>query len=254
MAKIGLQLYTVRDEAEKDFFGTIKKVAEVGYEGVEFAGYFGASSRELKKVLNETGLEAIGTTIPMHDLVDNKKLEESITYSKEINCPIIICPILPQEYRGSETVYNKAAEIFNSVGEKCNNSGLNFLYHIHGVEFENFNGKTGMEILMEKTDPKKVGFELDVYWVEYAGVDSVEYLKKYGKRCSLIHFKDMKDRVGKRDTEVGEGVIDVPALVNQAKKFNIGWYIVEQEEFDMPPMESIIISYKNLEKYNKCTS
>jgi len=251
MARIGLQLYTVRDEAEKDFFGTIKKVAEVGYEGVEFAGYFGASFWELKKVLNETRLEAISTTVPMHDLVDGTKLEEAIVYSKEIDCPIIICPILPQEYRGSETMYNRAAEIFNSVGEKCNNRSLNFLYHIHGVEFENFNGKTGMEILMKKTDPEKVGFELDVYWVEYAGVNSVEYLKKYGKRCSLIHFKDMKDRVGKRDTEVGEGVIDVAALVNQAKKFNIGWYVVEQEEFNMPPMESIVISYKNLEKYNK---
>jgi sugar phosphate isomerase/epimerase len=105
-----------------------------------------------------------------------------------------------------------------------------------------------MDILLERCDPALVNFEADVYWIEHAGVDAVQFLKQHGKRCPYIHCKDFKDRTTKRDVEVGAGAIDMRGVVRQARRDGAEWFIVEQEAFDMPPMESAVISLRNLRR------
>ena len=247
MGKLGLQLYTLRTETPKDFLGTLAKVATVGYQGVELSGYFGTSARDLKKALDDNGLEVAGTIAGVQVL--EGALECVIEYARIIECPAIVLPGLFGDYVASADSCLKSADSLNRFGGLCKKNGIKFLYHIHGSEFKAMNGKTGMDILLNNTDPQLVNFEIDVYWVEHAGVDSVEFMKKHGDRCPYIHFKDMKDKVSKRDTEVGAGAIDMRGVMREAKKHHAEWFIVEQEAFhDVPPLESVAISLKNLRR------
>lgn len=244
MDKIGLQLYTIKDVTEKDFLGTLKKVAEIGYDGVEFAGYYGVEAEELKRVLVDNNLVAIGTHFVIEELEEKDKLADIIDYAKKIDCPTIICPGLFSDRANSKEAFLSAAKIFNEVGVKCRDNGLSFVYHIHGHEFDNYDGKNGMEILIENTDPEFVSFELDTYYVKLAGLDPVEFYRQYGERCSHLHFKDMT--VDNKNTEVGEGIIDFGSLLKEADKYDIEWIIIEQEDFTIKPIESVIISLNNI--------
>src|SRR5690554_5778417 len=136
MNNIGLQLYTLKTETEKDFIGTLKKVAEMGYDGVEFAGYFDTPAKELSKVIEDLGLKAAGTHIGYDSLITD--LEQAIDYAKTINCEAILCPIIPGDRVNERDHFLQAADNFNRFGEKCEENGLKFLYHIHGQEFIRF--------------------------------------------------------------------------------------------------------------------
>jgi sugar phosphate isomerase/epimerase len=243
MAKLGLQLYTIREEASRDFLGTVAKVATIGYAGIEFAGYFGTRARELSKVLVDNNIEAAGTVVSLAVL--ERGLEASIEYCDIINCPMIVCPWIDENLRNPQG-YREIAIRFNRYGKLCNENGIKFLYHIHGYEFADFGGQNGMQILYNHTDPELANFEVDIYWVEHGGMDAVKFLKQYGTRCPYIHFKDMKDKVKMLDTEVGEGILDLAGIIQEGNKYRADWYIVEQEQFDISPMESVAISLRNL--------
>jgi sugar phosphate isomerase/epimerase len=243
MGKFGLQLYTVKEDAARDFYGTVARVAQIGYEGVEFADYFGSPAAELHRVLQDNHLEVAGSVAQMEVL--EQGLEAAIEYARIIQCPALICPWLREELR-TASGYARIADRFNHFARLCHNNGMGFLYHIHGYEFQDLGGKNGMGILAACTDPALVAFEVDVYWVEHGGIDAVEFMKQYGARSPYIHFKDMKDKVHMHDTEVGAGAIDMAGVMREGKRHGATWYIVEQEQFDMPPMESVTISLRNL--------
>jgi sugar phosphate isomerase/epimerase len=247
MAKLGLQLYTVRDVADKDLPGAMRQVAQIGYDGVEFAGgVMQTPANVIKKTLAETGLTVAGAVFLWNELENN--LKGIISYCKEIGCPTVVFPWIDEKLRLDRSGWLAVAQQFNAWARECRANGLNFLYHVHGYEFSTVEGKTGMDWLMETIDPKLVQLEIDVYWVEHAGVDSVEFMKKWGHLSPSIHFKDMKDRASKMDTEVGAGAIDMLAIARIGKQHNARWFIVEQEQFDMPSMESVAISLRNLKK------
>ncbi|GIO65812.1 sugar phosphate isomerase/epimerase family protein [Paenibacillus sp. JTLBN-2024] len=237
MENIALQLYSIKELTSADFLGTLAKVAEIGYDGVEFAGYFGTSASELKKALDAHGLRAAGSHIGISDLQDG--LDRTIEYSLTIESPYIICPGLPEEMRSSADSYKRTAEAFNRIGERCKEQGLRFGYHNHAVEFEKFDGLTGIELLARHTDPDHLFFELDTYWAEAAGFRSVDWIESLKERCSVLHIKDMKSGQDKRNTEIGSGIMDFKAIVETGKRYGVQWYTVEQEEFEMPQLESI---------------
>ena len=244
---IGLQLWSIKEELEKDFKGTLKKVAQIGYDGVEFAGYGGLSSLELKELLSELGLKACGSHVSLTELTEN--IDEVIEYSLEIENKYIICPYA--EFNSKEEVLEFAAKL-NVMGEKCKAKGLIFGYHNHAHEFSEFHGEYVLDLLYKGTDAELVKAELDTYWVEYAGVNVVEYIKKHSGRFELIHLKDMQI-VGdtKQSTEVGNGIIDFPSVISEAEKQGATWLIVEQEYFTKPTLESVEISYNNLKELTK---
>ncbi|MCY4525050.1 MAG: sugar phosphate isomerase/epimerase [Anaerolineaceae bacterium] len=242
---IGLQLYTTGDETRRDFLGTIRRVAAIGYDGVEFAGYFDTPAPTLKATLEDCGLRAAGTHLPVPVLRGD--LAAQIEYSLAIGCPTILCPAFRVEER-SAAFFERMADFFNDTASMCRASGLDFAYHIHGHEFVDFDGRSGMDILFERTDPALVGFELDTYWVEKAGVDALTLFQANAGRCTFIHFKDAIDRVDWHDTEIGAGIIDVPGILAAAGESAVGWFIVEQEAFTMPPMDSVAVSLANLRR------
>ncbi|GGF29784.1 sugar phosphate isomerase [Halobacillus andaensis] len=244
IAQIGLQLYSLKDFTEKDFLGTLEKVAQAGYDGVEFAGYFNTPSNELKKTLDDLDLKAAGSHIGIDDLEQN--LNKMIEYSLELNSPYIICPGLPEVYRNSAHAYKRTAELFNQIGESCRNSGLQFGYHNHHVEFERYDGEYGLDILVNHTEKENLFIELDTYWAEVCGIKSIDLIEKYKQRCKVLHIKDMNNFEVKRNVEIGKGAMDFEEIVNAGKAQQVEWYTVEQENFDKDPLVSIQESFQYL--------
>lgn len=245
MKNIALQLYSIKELTSVDFLGTLEKVSKVGYTGVEFAGYFNTPARELKKTLDNLGLKAAGSHIGINAITEN--LDSVIEYSKQIDDPYIICPGLPVHLRDSADAYKKLAELFNKVGQKCKENGIQFGYHNHDFEFQKFNGEYGLDILFSNTEPDLLHMELDTFWVEYSGLKSIDFINKYKERCSILHIKDMKSLEEKVNTEIGSGIMDFKTMVEAGKKYNTKWYTIEQEEFEIPQLQSIKQSYNYLE-------
>jgi len=245
MKRIALQLYSIRSLMQEDFVGNIKKVSEAGYTGVEFAGYFGMESGEVKKILDDNGLLAAGSHDPIELL--KKDIGRAIDYALEIGNKYIICPYYPDFVQGDADSFKKAAGVFNEIGEKCSKSGVRFGYHNHGFEFRMLDGQYGLDILLANTDPNFVCFELDTYWVQYAGVNPVEVVEKYKGRCPLLHIKEMKSHEDKVNTIIGKGVMDFKGIVAAAKKNNVDWYVVEQEYFEDDLIESVKAGCKYLQ-------
>ncbi len=244
MEKIGLQLYSVKELCEKDFLGTIAEVAKIGYDGVEFAGYFGASAAKLKKALDDCGMKACGSHISIDAL--DKDLDGQIAYSLEIGSPYVICPYLGGNWVGSADAWKRTAEYFNVIGRKCVENGLLFGYHNHDFEFVKYDGRMAYDIMLDNADPNNLFIELDTFWVDYAGMDLAGFMENYGKRIKLLHIKDRTSLEDKRNTEIGKGIIDVPAIVTAGKKLGSHWYIVEQEYFAMDQLASVAQSLRYL--------
>lgn len=242
MSKIGLQLYSLNSLTKNDFLGTIQKVAQIGYEGVEFAGYFNTKAKDLKEFLDNLGITPAATHIGIERLQTH--LHEEIDYCLELGCYNIVCPAIPEKYTKSIEGLNSLVDIFNNIGEKCKQNNINFLLHLHGNEFGLIDNKTFLDLLLEKLG-NILKLEIDTFWVENAGVDAFELYKKLIDKTPLLHLKDMKSKENKRDTEIGCGVIKLKEIVKYGNN-KTEWFIVEQEEFDIDQFESIEISLKNI--------
>lgn len=238
---VGLQLYTLREEIEHDFPGTLEKVAKAGYRGVEFAGYCDITARQMKGYLNSNGLESISSHIDIELLRD--KLDEMIEYNLELGSRYIVCPY---NAFSSREDYIATAHFLEAAGEKCMQYGLKLCYHNHMHEFEVFDGEYGLDILYANADPHKLWAEIDTCWAYCSGLDPVEYIRKYTGRCKLVHIKDVKSRESAELTEAGSGVIDIKAVAAAAKEAGAEWLLVEQDTCSIPPFESINISMRNL--------
>ena len=246
MKRVAIQLYSIRDLMEKDVFSTLEAVKAAGYSGVEFAGFFDTPAAAMRKKLDELSLSVAGTHTGIQLLSDDQ-IDSTIAYNLEIGNHTIVIPGLPVEMTESYDACLRTCEQFNKIADKLEKNGLQLYYHNHYREFETFNGKYMLDIFMENTP--KLGMELDCYWIIYAGVDALPYLKKYGKRCDLLHIKDMLPDADKTCTEVGNGIIDYSAIIQQGKANDTKWFILEQEAFAMPELESIAISAKYLNEH-----
>src|SRR5579862_1711650 len=157
-AVVGLQLYTVRDRTVQDFAGTIRDVAQIGYAGVEFAGYGGLSAHDMASLLKELGLRVAGSHVPLVRLQEH--LAEEISYALAVGCPTIIMPWLEPKWR-SAAGFRELAPFFNEVGRRCQDNGLAFAYHNHDFEFAQDNGQYLLDILLDSIDANLLKLELD---------------------------------------------------------------------------------------------
>ena len=235
--QVALELYTVRDETSRDFAGTLRRVAQIGYTGVEFAGYGNLTSQEMSALLAETGLYPVSTHVGL-DALQDTQLDASIRYSLDIGCPSIILPWLSNEWRTREGLQALAPRL-NAIGQRCQEYGITFGYHNHDFEFTRVNGNYLFEYLLQATNPSLVKIELDVYWAAYAGVDSVEFLQTHADRIALIHLKDMA--ADRSMTEVGKGTLDMRRICEFAQARGL-WGIVEHDHPQIPSLESARIS------------
>jgi sugar phosphate isomerase/epimerase len=239
---IALQLYTVRDELQRDFAGTVRQVAEIGYPAVEFAGYGGLSAPQMAVLLRETGLQAASTHVSL-DAVRND-LDGQIAYCREIGCSSMMLAWLAPAERGADRLA-ALAEQLNRAGRQCREAGISFGYHNHDFEFESVDAKPLLERLMEQTDPANVTFELDVYWTAFAGVDPVAFLRQHRDRISLLHMKDMDAQ--RSYAEVGEGMLDIRRICEVGQEIGVRWYVVEHDAPKMPSLQSARVSLENLQ-------
>jgi sugar phosphate isomerase/epimerase len=248
MLKIGLQLYTLREELEQDFEGTLRKVAALGYKGVEFFHYFGRTAAEVKQLLNELGLVALGAHRPYDALLNDTEAE--ISYNLEIGNPNLIVPYLSEEQRN----YEEVAASLKIIGEKCKAGGAILLYHNHDFELTEKYGdsdRTAFDGLFEEVPADLLQVEMDTCWVHHAGYDPVEYINKYAGRLPIIHLKDLKkNEDGSPETVVlGEGEVNLTAILNAAVQANVEWAVVEQDYCSRSPLESVEDSLKWVKAY-----
>ncbi|WDF04600.1 sugar phosphate isomerase/epimerase family protein [Shouchella hunanensis] len=241
---VGLALYTLRDEMEKDFKGTLEKVKQVGYQGVEFAGFGDHSSKEVKAMLEEIGLEPWSSHVPLEKL--RHDLQSVIAFHKEVGTPYIVCPYLTEEERQTKTNYFDLAEELEEIGNQVREAGMVLLYHNHDFEFDTFDDEFGLDILLRNTRTCNMALECDTFWVEYAGHKATEYLAAHENRVPIIHVKDMKDG-NIPFAEVGEGKLDIKGIIEAAKAVGTKYFIVEQDVSERSPLESIEISFKNIQ-------
>ncbi len=246
---VALQMYTLRDAAARDFVGTLRQVAEIGYAGVEFAGTGGLSADDLRRLLVDLNLRVAGSHTGLPELETN--LNAALDYNQALGNEFVVCPWLPQERRGSADAYRALGEVLNRAGAACKARGMQLCYHNHDFEFQQFEGQYGLDILYAATDPELVQAELDTYWIKKGGTDPAAYIRQYAGRCPLIHLKDIAADEGGSFAEVGEGTQDWPAIFSASETAGARWYIVEQDSCPRPPLESIAISLRNLRAMGK---
>lgn len=246
---IGLQLYTLRDATAEDFEGTLRKVAAMGYEGVEFAGYGGIEAEKMRDLLQELGLKAIGSHIGLHLL--ESQLEEEIAYLKTIGAKYAICPYLLDDQRSAEA-WAKHFVAFEEYGKRFREAGIDFAYHNHDFEFKvEIDGKEVFDALYERISPELLKVEMDIGWVQFSGKDPLAYIAKYAERLPLLHLKDYRDNNGHLpiDTvELGRGDLPLLPIINSAVEAGVEWLIVEQDTCANPPLEAVAESMDWLKK------
>ncbi|NMB24469.1 MAG: sugar phosphate isomerase/epimerase [Firmicutes bacterium] len=241
---IGLQLYSLREDAAEDFVGVLKAVSAMGFAGVEFAGYGGLNPRELTAILSDLNLKVAGSHVGFHQL--ESELDEVLRFNAEIDNKYIICPAPPRELLtdGGADDWKAFAHRLSAIGAKVKAQGLQLAYHNHAWEFKMLDGQYALDILFTNTDPEHVVAEIDLGWTFHAGVDPVTYLQKYKGRCPLVHIKDFKKNGPQ--TEVGTGDVDLAGIVATAPDVGVQWYIIETEEYNMTPKDSVKVGLENL--------
>ena len=241
---IALQLYTLRDDTEKDFAGTIKKVAEIGYAAVELAGRGSLSVQELSTLLADNHLKMAGSHIALEAMEADlpKIIEENLALGNRY----IVVPYLSEDRRKTADDYKKLAGTLNEFGQTLQASGLTLAYHNHDFEFKPLdNGQLGEDILLENTDATLVKAEVDTYWVLKAGHDPVAFIQKHAGRVPLIHLKD-RDTTDGSFAPVGTGDLPLDALVAAAPGVGAEYLIVEQDVCKGSAIEAVTLSYANL--------
>ena len=243
-----LQLYTVRDMTARDFAGTIKKVAGIGYKAVETAGYGNLkTAKEAKKALDDAGLKAVSGHFAI-DLLENK-LDQVLEDAQALGIDLVVCPFLPEDRRKDAAGYQAVAKALDKAGLALHQYGVMLGYHNHNFEFQDFGGKNGLDIIFENTQPHVLCAEVDVYWVKFAGLDPVTYVNKLGDRVRALHLKDMLEGPEKRFAPVGTGIIDFKSVLAAAEKHGVRYGIVEQDRtYDKATIDSIRTSLENLKK------
>lgn len=242
---VGIQLYTLRDETNLDFIGTLKKVAEIGFQVVEFAGYGDLPAKELKNVLDDLGLGVSSSHVGLAYLEPEKlksQLAFQIEYNKEIGSEYIVTPYAPLDKITTMRELQPYLDAFRYVGQECQRAGMGYAYHNHQFEFNKIDDKFILDHIFEAVGPDLLLAELDLYWVKKAGLDPKSYLKQYKGRCPIVHIKDMTADERGFFAEVGRGIINYPAIFEIAEAIGIKYYLVEQDQCERPPLESIKIS------------
>ncbi|HEX8328171.1 MAG TPA: sugar phosphate isomerase/epimerase [Hymenobacter sp.] len=234
--RIGIQLYTVREDMLRDAKGTLARLAQLGYREIESASsakghYYGLSAKEIKQVTNDLGLSLRSSHVHI-----DQDWQRTVDEAAEAGQEYLICSSMPTTGQTLSN-YERVADVFNRSAEACQKANLRFGYHNHEYEFAQENGQIFYDTLLSKTDSKLVHMELDLGWVVAAGQDPLRYFARYPGRFPLWHLKDMK-RDEAVSTELGTGRVNVVQLLENAKKSGLRYFFVEQEEYSTTALDS----------------
>ena len=227
---IAVQVYSVREEADHDFAGTMKKLGEMGYDGVELAGLYGKSAEEIRDSIKAAGLTAISAHVSYDELAGD--LEKTLQDYEIIGCRYIVIPWLGEDRRFGTALYEETLKMLPVISEGCKKHGMTLLYHNHDFEFAKTpDGTYVLDQLYAEVPADVLGAEPDTCWIKVGGPDPSEWLKKYSGRCPLVHVKDFRRRADGVDLlALGEGEQDFPTLVKTAKECGAQWLVIEQDD------------------------
>jgi sugar phosphate isomerase/epimerase len=245
---IALQLYSVREDCANDLPGTLAAVAKMGYEGVDFAGYYDRSAEELRKMLDDLGLKVAGTHTQLNTLLGDE-LEPTVEFEAALGNKFLIVPGLPEERRSTRAAWLETAEIFNGIAEKLKPHGMKTGYHNHHIEFAPMDGELPWDTFFGNTSDGVV-MQIDLGNCLHGDADPVPFLERYPGRADTVHLKEYSATNDK--ALIGEGDVrwaDVFELCETTG--NTEWYIVEQESYAHPPMECVDLCLKALKEMGK---
>jgi len=234
---VGLQLYSLRAQFGKDVPGTLDIVKGFGIKYVELAGTYKVAPEEFKAQLVARGL------VPVSGHFDYARFRDDpdavASEAKALGLKYAGCAWVPHEGDFNEKLCREVIQVFNRAGEALSKQGIKFFYHVHGYEFQPSKDGTLLDLLISETNPKYVNYQMDVFWIAFPGQDPVKLLEKYGSRWQLMHLKDMKKGtpIGaltgntdvKNDVTLGDGQIDIPAILHAAEKVGVKYYFIEDE-------------------------
>lgn len=233
---IALQLYSVREDCAQDFAGTVRAVAEMEYEGVEFAGYYDWTAEDLRSLLDDLGLQVCGTHTGLDSLL-GEELERTIAFNQILGNKFLIVPGLPGERTDSRAAWLETAELFNELAEQVAPYDMRVGYHNHWVEFQPLEGELPWDTLLGNTVPEVV-MQLDTGNAMHGGAEPAPFLTKYPGRAATVHLKEYSAR---NDLAlIGEGEVPWEEIFRLCESVGATeWYIVEQESYAYPPLECV---------------
>lgn len=269
---VGLQLYSVREFAEKDLKGTLQKVKDMGYDGVEFAGLYGYEPSEIKDMLDEIGLEPVSAHVALEEMLENP--DKVIGGYAEIGCKYIAIPFLVDDRRPGAEGFAQTIKDIEKMAAKAKELGVQMLYHNHDFEFVKVDGEYGLDLLYNSISEDLLQTEIDTCWVNVAGEDPADYIRKYTGRSPVVHLKDfvmsgkekpkhLYELIGiesdhKEDEgeeafgfrPVGYGVQDFPSILKASEEAGAEWVVVEQDQpaLDKDSLECAAMSREYLKK------
>lgn len=228
----GIQLWSVKEALAKDTLGVIKHLSKSGYKKIEsFEGdkgiFWGMKNTEFKKVMDDLGMQLVSSHCD-----NTKDFERKAAEAGEIGMKYLICP-----HKGAQPSidnYKKFADEFNACGEIAKKNGIRFAYHNHDYSFVPMNGIVPQDVMMNNTNKDTVDFEMDLYWTNVAGIDSLAYMDKHPGRFKLVHVKDLiktNSSEGHESCVIGKGTIDYKSMLPKIAQNGVEHMIVEQEAY-----------------------
>ena len=250
---VAVQVYSVRTDAEADLVGTFRKIKEMGYDGVEFAGLYGHSPEYIKGVCDALGLVPLSAHIPLDEMIADP--EKTFSDYATIGCKYAAVPYVTEERRPGAEKFEETIKTIAELGAVAKKYGITLLYHNHDFEFRKVDGEYGLDILYKEVSPDLLQTELDLCWVNVGGENPSDYLRKYTGRAPVVHYKDfhMSGKLPKHlyaliglDDEktedepstfefrpVGHGMQDMPSILKATEDAGASWVVVEQDEPSM---------------------
>ncbi len=267
---VALQLYSVRHEMKNDLPTTLKKVKEMGYDGVEFAGLFHYDPAEIKALCEENGLVPISAHVPINEMMEDA--EGTFAKYAAIGVRFVAVPYLTEEYRPGAEKFDELLEMIKKYGAIAKKHGIQLLYHNHDFEFVKLNGEYALDVLYREVNADLLQTELDTCWVNVGGENPADYVRKYTGRAPVVHLKDfvgeksahmyeligIKSEGGEKQPQafefrpVGSGKQDFPAILAAAKDAGAAWVVVEQDSptMGLSELESAEKSIQYLKSLN----
>jgi sugar phosphate isomerase/epimerase len=247
LERIGIQLYSVRQDVQRDMAATLARLAEIGYREVEFAGYFGKTPDETRRLLEQNRLTAPSTHIGYDQLKTNwdRALDDAVARGHRY----ITIPYLPNDVRVSKASWQGVAEEFNRGAERARARGLAFAYHNHDFEFVRVEGVIPFDLLLAETDPALVSFEMDVYWTVKAGGDPLAYFRQHPARFPMLHIKDSAGPPAHQQVDVGAGTIDFASILRlDAGQRGVVKHVFIEHDQPQNPLAFAKASYDHLSR------
>ncbi|UAB83160.1 sugar phosphate isomerase/epimerase [Zunongwangia sp. SCSIO 43204] len=257
MLTIGIQLYTLKNLINTNPKLILKKLADLGFKEIETYDFskgtlWGLTPENLLKELKKNKLKSSFGHYGLESMLSGNmdEIKEVIETAKILDQKYIVIPSIPEHLRKTNSAYVALADIMNEAGEICKNFGLNLAYHNHSFEFKTLENsdRCPYEILLQHTDSKLVTFEIDIYWAYKSGISPVGLFENYPGRFELWHIKDMNKSYQELNTEIGNGSINFKELLLYKEMTGVKHFILEQENFEIPPYESLRKSLNYISK------